>query len=311
MGSGGAIRRRVATVLVVLLVVIAGCAGSGGTGGEATASVGGDGSGETDGSGVSGDDDGSVGASGASDDAEEGGGSSRDGDGGESDDFDPSADEYATNLREFGTYTATVEWSMGERTSDVNGSFEGVVRADVESESAYMLRTIPGGSNGTVTVELFWPESGDTVYTRYDTGESVHYRSAPRNESMLTLWTEPGLGAGAVPSTGTSPGPGSFGGFRDTGVVSTDEGPRQRYVVDEGAAERLENATDGAVTEYYVEVLVDEERGIVTDYVARMTYNGTSASDPRSIEFELSYRDVGSTTVPTPEWLSEAEARTG
>jgi hypothetical protein len=294
MKSGGVVRKRVATVLVVL----AGCAGGGGIGGEATASVGGDGSAETDGSGVSGD-------------ADDGGGSSRDGTEGEGTEFDPSAEEYTTNLREFGTYTATVEWSMGERTSDVNGSFEAVVRADVESESAYMLQTIPGDSNGTVTVELFWPESGDTVYTRYDTGGSVHYRSAPRNESMLTLWTEPGLGAGAVPSTGTSPGPGSFGGFRDTGVVSTDEGPRQRYVVDEGTADRLENASDGAVTEYYVEVLVDEERGIVTDYVARMTYNGTSASDPRSIEFELSYRDVGSTTVPTPGWLSEAEARTG
>jgi len=313
MASRGVFRERVGTVLVVLLVVLAGCVGGGGTGGEATESVDDDidGSATPDGSSTAGGSDGSVGTGDGSsngDDDEESTGGTTEGDAAE---FEAAYEEYVSNLDRFENYTVAYEWSAEGGEVGTNGSFEGLVRVDRETESAYMVQTVPGGSNRTVTAELFWPESGETVYTRYDAGGSVHYRTSPREESMLTLWTDPGLGTGSVPSTGASTGPTSLGGFSYVGIVSTADGPRHRYVIDDRTTARLENASDGTVTDYYVEVLVDEERGIITDYRTRMTYNGSSETGPRSFEFELSYRDVGSTTVAAPEWLSEAKAQTG
>ena len=227
-------------------------------------------------------------------------------------DLEDSYDEYASNLRELGSYTATYTWSAEGKEAGTNGSFQGVVLTDLEAESAYMVQTILDGSGETTTIELFWPEGEDVVYTRYEAGESAFYQKAPREQSMLTLWTDPLLGSNSVPSSGVNPSSGSLGGYSDEGIVSTAEGPRHKYVIDDLTAAGVEGSSGGQVTDYYSEILVDDERGIVTDYVIQVEYAGTNeTSGIESFTFELTYRDIGSTTVPTPEWLSEAQAQTG
>jgi hypothetical protein len=220
-------------------------------------------------------------------------------------------EEYASNLRDSGSYTATYTWSMEGEEAAMNGSFEGVARIDLESESAYMVQTILDGSGEPTTVELFWPAGEDVVYTRYDTGEGSFYQTSPRNQSALTLWTDPFLGTGSGRDVDTGLGTDTVGAYRDEGTVSTAEGPRRRYVVDDPPTAGVGASSDGEVGEFYAEVLVDEERDIVTDYRVRMTSAETSDAGFESFEFELAYRDVGSTTVPTPEWLTEAKAQAG
>lgn len=304
----------VGTVLVVLLVVLAGCTGGGGAGAGEGGGEGADGGAAgSSGSSSSGGSGGSSGSSGSGGSGSSGGGSGGDGsatpEGDDSAELKDSYDEYASNLRELGSYTATYTWSA--EGNDTNSSFQGIVRTDLEAETAYMVQTILDDSGETTTVELYWPEGEDSVYTRYDTGESSFYQKAPREQSMLTLWTDPILGSGNVPSSGANPGSGSLGGYSYEGVVSTAEGPRHKYVIDDLTAASVEGTSQGEVTEYYSEILVDEQRGLITDYRIQVTYSETSQAGLRSFSFELTYRDIGSTTVPEPEWLTEAEAQAG
>lgn len=307
MTPGGSERSRIGTVLVVLLVVLAGCTGGGGAGGGAGGA--GDGASSSGGSGGSG---GSSGSEDSGDDPVEGDGDgSTDGDGGDSAAFEEEYDEYASNLRELGSYTATYTWSAEGDDAGANSSFQGIVRVDLEADSAYMVQTSVSGGQ-TTTVELFWPEGEDVVYTRFDVGETSVYQQSPREQSMLTLWTDPLLGSGSVPNAGANVGTGAVGAYRDEGIVSTADGPRHRYVINDVTAASVEGYSGGEVTDYYTEVLVDDERDIVTDYVVQVTYAGTNGTAGiESFTFELTYRDVGSTTVPTPEWLAEAKEQTG
>ena len=311
MGSAGVARARVGTVLVVLLVVTAGCTVGGGAGGDGVQGTS-DGAGSVTASSGAGGSDGASDSSGGT--TAEAGGSS-DGGGDEPVTLEDAHEAYASNLRESGSYTVTYTWSMEGEEAAMNGSFEGVARIDLESESAYMVQTVLDGSGEPTTVELFWPAGEDVVYTRYDTGEGSFYQTSPRNQSALTLWTDPFVGTGSVTGSGTGVDTGlgtdTVGAYRDEGIVSTAEGPRRRYVVDDLPTAGVEASSDGEVGEFYAEVLVDEERDIVTDYHLRMTSAETSAAGFESFDFELAYRDVGSTTVPTPEWLTEAKAQAG
>lgn len=296
-------RSRVGTVLVVLLVVLAGCTG-GGAGGDAEGA--GDGASSPGGTG------GSDGSGDSSDGPADGDGDdSTNGAGDDSAGLEDEYDEYASNLRELGSYTATYTWAAEGKDASTNSSFQGVVRVDLEADSAYMVQTSVSGGQ-TTTVELFWPEGEDAVYTRFDVGETSVYQQSPREQSMLTLWTDPLLGSSSVPNAGIDVSTGAVGAYRDEGIVSTADGPRHRYVINDLTAASVEGYSGGEVTDYYTEVLVDDERGIVTDYVLQVTYAGTNGTAGiESFTFELTYRDVGSTTVPTPEWLAEAKAQSG
>ena len=308
MTRGGSERSRIGTVLLVLLVVLAGCTGGGGA-----ADGGGDGAADGDSTpGGSGDATGSAGPDASGDGPTDApGDGSTDGGDGDSAELEARYDEYASNLRELGSYTATYTWATEGDDAGANSSFQGVARVDLEAESAYVVQTSVSGGQ-TNTAELFWPEGEDVVYTRIEVGETAFYRQSSREQSMLTLWTDPLLGSDTVPNAGASVGTGTVGAYRDEGIVSTADGPRHRYVITDVTAASVEGYSGEEVTDYYTEVLVDDEREIVTDYVVQVTYAGTNGTAGiESFAFELTYRDVGSTTVPTPEWLAEAKAQTG
>ena len=318
VSSRGRLSGHLGTLLVVLLVVLAGCAGGGGDVGGGGTGATADGAAGPSGNGTPGDSGGPDGTDGIDgvDDRD-----STAGDGGGSvDDIDDASPEeayreHASNLREFGSYTATYDWTVegndtGDDGSARDTSVRGTVRADLDADSAHLVQTMEGDSDRTTTAELFWPAEEETVYTRLGTGEGAVYRTSPREESRLTLFTDP-MGGAVLPSTGMEASPNSLAGYRDEGVVSTAAGPRHRYVFDGRTAAGEENVSGDSMADYYVEILVDEERGIVTDYRVEVTYAGTSEYDLQSFRFELTYRDVGSTNVRTPEWLTEAKTEAG
>jgi predicted small lipoprotein YifL len=207
---------------------------------------------------------------------------------------------YRRNLRSASSYT--VEYTI-ETSDNQSGRLTGTVRADLDRETLYQRLEVSGEESNS-SFEYYRPPGADVVYTRLESGGRASYRKQNANDSQLSVFSDP---VSAVQRGSAAEAP----DFRDAGTVSTDDGPRRAFVVD--SVEQLPAATRERYAEIRSvswEMLVDEDRGYVTDISYELTFVRQEGGDERTVAFELSYRDVGSTTVEDPGWLDEAKEQT-
>lgn len=309
--------RTVATVLLVAMLVLAGCTGGdvaadgadgpttvGENGGDGDGAASADGADDGDGGDGAGDRDGS-GDDGASD------GAAGD-DSGDTVALDESAwNGYTGNLESVESYTVRSTFTSSE--ADGSGSGESVVKVD--GDRAYQRFSVDG--DGESVAFEYYHDGDDTVYSKFGAGGSAFYRAYDASDAPINSYADP-LREDTEVSTGQQGGGGSqvdgsvgtVPEFRDEGVVQTADGPRHKYVIDDVSqlpAETRDGA-GGEITDVYLELLVDEDRGLPTNYVYRVTVDQSGSADPVTSEFTLTYSDFGSTTIEEPDWLDEAKA---
>jgi hypothetical protein len=220
----------------------------------------------------------------------------------------PSASErlgpfavYGRNLRNASSYTVAyaIETAGGE-----NATITGTVRANLDRATLY--QTLNVSSEGGDSASAYYrPPGSQFLYTQLRVGGQVDYRRQNATSADVSVFSNP---VRAVTSASIEEPP----DFRDAGTVATDGGPRRKFVIDR--PDRL----PPSVRENYAEirsvswvVLVDEDRGYVTDVTYELTFVRRQGGDPRTVAFDLAYSGFGSTTVPQPDWLDAARNRTG
>lgn len=213
------------------------------------------------------------------------------------------ASEFATTdheryLREAGSFTAT--WTF--ESTDVDGvqsSMESRYLVALDDERSHESFTIAGGEEGT-SFEKFYADR--MVYSKLGGDESTFYQVTPDETDLVE---------NALTRAVT--------GYEDkdeatfTGRATFDGETVDRYEYSNPAVWREYGAgmfgTEEAVTvtDFTLVVLVDQ------DGLVRSTHwTVTGETDDGSLvtaTWRYTITDVGSTTVPDPEWLADAKAQ--
>jgi hypothetical protein len=291
----GSLGRRVGVVAVVALVLLAGCSGAGNTT-ETTAET-------TDATttAVATDTTGATTTQAATEPETGGDGDAGTGDknGDANGDSDGNASvgagvkalrNHVQTLESAESYTVRYVINNTGPSGPANGT--GVVY--VGENGARLLNTSLSQSQGSFGVAQYKPQGESTVYQRRSFGGQVSFSTVSLSQANFGSYKRP-------ISTAENNAP----SFRDEGIVETDDGERQRYVVD--SVDQLPASlqeSPGNFTEVELVMFVDPSTGAIDEFRQRLTVE--SDGEVQSTVATLTYEDVGSTTVPEPGWLSDA-----
>jgi hypothetical protein len=216
----------------------------------------------------------------------------------------PASDSFGTydeNLREASSYTVTYDIEV---SGSDGGTLTGTVKADLERGAVYQSMNIQSGGDGG-TFEYYQPPGEGYVYTRIESDGRAYYQKDEASQTQLRVFAEPLTASGSGAEFEDAPE------FHDEGMVQTSEGPRHRYVVDDVNQLPPEaRASFEDIESVSFVILVDESRSLVTNVDYTITYVPEGRDEAVTVDFEIAYTAIGSTTVPEPEWLSEAEQQT-
>jgi hypothetical protein len=214
----------------------------------------------------------------------------------DSDEFDAAAPE--SLLRDAGSFTSTWTFALtdadGETTTSVN-RYAIDIAANRTSESF----DVTGGER--VTYERFVADG--VSYGRFGEGDDVLYQVFPFQGDPMTLGLARGAAFGGEDlSDAEAVGTETFDGVTVTRYEYRDPLLWQQFgATDFGGSENV------TITEFTLVSLVDE------DGLARSTgwtvVGETEAGEEVRAEWRFELTGVGSTTVPDPAWLAEAEAQ--
>jgi hypothetical protein len=218
------------------------------------------------------------------------------GDSGPDDEFDVADPE--TVLREAGSFTSTWTFTITDadgETTTMSNSYA----VDVAGNRTSEVLSMEGES--ATSYERFVADG--TSYTRFGEGEEVFYQVTPFTGDPIGF----ALARGAAfayddLSDAELVGTETFDGVSVTRYEYRDPLLWRQYGTSAFAGE--ENVT---VTDFVLVSLVDE------DELARSTgwtlIGETETGEEVRAEWRFELTDVGSTTVPDPDWLPEAESR--
>lgn len=258
-------------MLTVLVVSLLVVAGCLGGGGPAT-------DGERDGSSSAGESDSA------------GGGGVADGD-----EFDVGETERL--LREAGSFTAT--WSYSTTESGETATVTDTYRVDVRENRSLETFTMTGAESQT-DFETFVADG--SAYTRYATDGEAFYQIRPQDDTAF----QSALDRGAISYE-------SVDDARFVGTETFDGVTVDRYEYSDLATWRqfgagtLGSSENVTVTDFTVAVLVDED-GLARQTSWTLT-GETDDGETVSVEWRYEVTEVGSTSVPDPDWLDAARAQ--
>lgn len=298
-------RTRVLVLLTAILVVLAGCSGGGSSGVDDETSA--DGGGAAAGAGS---DDADAGDDGGSDDGGDDSGSSDDSDaasGGGSDSSggsDGASGGLAAPLSSVAdaeSYTAT--FTLASETVEGTITLDGQIQLAADG-TQYTDWTIALSSGQQIVAQQYIPAGEDTVYTRTQFGDDDPFlSSSPVQEGTIPNGLDdPYQLAGADSTSADSLQ------WRYDGIVSTPDGQRGKYVIDDvdqlaSATAGFDSALEFRDVEYVVYVDPTSER------VTRLVYTAVVFDTENEVEEDLSldytYTDVGSTTIDRPAWVDQ------
>jgi len=179
-------------------------------------------------------------------------------------------------------------------TSTANGQWTNLSSAltvDLTTDERLQRTTVRSESGQTVGWELYRPADSSTVYTCTQfQGEC--YRQQTLDDDSATNRSFYNVSAPAG-SAGTADTP----TFRAAGTVQTDDGPRERYVVDDPAQLGANASRYDSVS---IEVFVDPD----TDLITRYRYEATLDTDggPQATIYELTYERYEPVDIDAPDW---------
>jgi hypothetical protein len=140
------------------------------------------------------------------------------------------------------------------------------------------------------------------AYTQQSTGANASYQRFDGDEADTTTYLDPGIG-------------GYLDGlnFSDAGTETVDGVTVDKYEVTDpsqvnASAHDPEILTAESIETISVTVAIDRD-GVVRSFEYHVTGQNENG-DPLGYHLSLQYSDVGSTTVPEPDWLSEARSAT-
>jgi hypothetical protein len=223
-----------------------------------------------------------------------GGGGS--GDGGADEEFDVTDPE--TVLRDAGSFTSTWTFTITDVDGNTTTMSNGFAVNIAENRTTETF-TVPGES--ATGYERYVADG--TSYTRFGEDEEAFYQVTPFAGDPISF----ALARGAAfayddLSDAEAVGTESFDGVSVTRYEYRDPLLWQQYGTSAFAGE--ENVT---ITDFVLVSLVDG------DGLARSTgwtlVGETDAGEELRAEWRFELTDVGSTTVPEPAWLAEAESR--
>ncbi|WP_424000527.1 DUF7537 family lipoprotein [Haloarcula salina] len=264
------------TVLVVSLLVVAGCLGGGGPVTD----------GESDGSSSAGDGGSSAGES---DSGGDGGGVA------DSDEFDVGETERL--LREAGSFTAT--WSYATTENGETATITDTYRVDLRENRSLETFTMTGAESQT-DFETFVADG--SAYTRYAADGEAFYQSRPQDDTAFQSAVDRGAISYETVDDARFVGTETFDGVTVDRYEYSDLAAWRQFGA--GTMGSSENVT---VTDFTVAVLVDED-GLARQTTWTLT-GETDAGETVSVEWRYEVTDVGSTSVPDPDWLDEARAQ--
>lgn len=211
---------------------------------------------------------------------------------------------HADAVGEAGSFTANVEIEVN--TSQQDASVSSTTYGNIDSDTGYQQVEV-SSSFITQTTEVY--TSGDETWQRTNSslqGTQYDYATAPYEGSVQPVnTTQAATGNfqfGSTDLTWEAAGSTTVNGFETTRYTATDiSSPEQ--------ASSLIGANVTAVDNIQFEAFVDDDgivRRLVLDFSGESEQSGQVQ---QSLQYELT--DIGSTTVPTPEWLDEARQQTG
>ena len=266
-------RSRMLTVVVVSLLVVAGCLGGGGPA-----------------------------ADGASDGGSSAGDGNSAGDGGAASDGVADGDEFDVGeterlLREAGSFTAT--WSYATTESGETATVTDTYRVDLRENRSLETFTMTGAESQT-DFETFVADG--SAYTRYATDGEAFYQIRPQDDTAF----QSAVDRGAISYE-------TVDDARFVGTETFDGVTVDRYEYSNLAAWRqfgagtIGSSDNVTVTDFTVAVLVDED-GLARQTAWTLT-GETDEGETVSVEWRYEVTDVGTTSVPDPDWLDAARAQ--
>jgi hypothetical protein len=220
------------------------------------------------------------------------------GDGGadDPDDFDVSDPE--TVLRDAGSFTSTWRFTVTDadgETTTMSNSFAVNIAENRTSEAFSVV------GESVTNYERYVADG--TSYTRFGEDEEAFYQVTPFQGDPISF----ALARGAAfayddLSDAEAVGTESFDGVSVTRYEYRDPLLWQQYGTSAFAGE--ENVT---VTDFVLVSLVDDD-GLARSTGWTLTGENEAGEEVRA-EWRFELTDVGSTTVPDPDWLEEAESR--
>jgi len=182
-------------------------------------------------------------------------------------------------------------------TSTADGRWTNLSSAltvDLTTDERLQRTTVRPESGQTVGGALYRPPDSSTVYTctRFQ-GEC--YRQQTLDDDSATNRSFYNVSAPAG-SAGTADTP----TFRATGTVQTDDGPRERYVVDDPTQLGADASRYDSVS---IEAFVDPD----TDLITRYRYEATLDTEEgtQTTIYELTYERYGAVDIAAPDWYED------
>lgn len=212
-------------------------------------------------------------------------------------------EEHVRTLRERGNYTAVTTVNV---TTENSTDFRVTTRTYVNlvTDRLYQNGSFVTSGGRQRTFRTYKPGNESVSYERRTSSGEVTYRSQSFDPSTFANHTS--VVDGVYGNVSALPE------FQDRGIVQTEVGKRRMFVVENVSAltpsVKREFARNGRITVVHLEMLVDPETGVVTDHYVHFLIE--SQRGQREITIYTRYTDVGTTVVPTPDWVDEARERT-
>jgi len=204
---------------------------------------------------------------------------------------------HAETLTASGSYTAVVNTTWSGSGDGFGGQTESVVSttttyANPSTGEYYQTTDIPL-DEFEYRIESYSPPNENVTYTRTNVYGQQTYAM---QEQVIDT------------SQHMRPASGSFYEsleFQSTGTVTRDGETLERYVVTDVQQVADSAYFQGSLATIDVEVLYNPERNLMQSVSWEYRYED-DAGERFSSLFRVAYEDIGSTTVPEPDWLDEA-----
>jgi len=208
-------------------------------------------------------------------------------------------DDHKAALEAAGSYTATWELRSGEAGEAARSQTRHTALVDYHNERYLISQGVGSASES---------QGGSILF--YADGRSYRQVGPPENPSygVQPAAFNPSIQATLRPMV---PSSGDLSAFEYTGTTSYDGVTVKRYVLTERTPWLLAQSQldeEFRIGEFDYELMVDGD-GLVR--YERWHVMGTQAGVERTVTFEYTLTDVGSTTVADPDWLAAAMAQNG
>lgn len=214
-------------------------------------------------------------------------------DDGDADEWDVSSPR--DSLREIGSYTSTWSWAASEPETGESGSMTFTTAVDLDGERAVTTMTVTDDGEHTEMVQFYadGKQYSRTVGDR--DGEPVYWVTDFEFNADMLLF-----------NYGYAYDTSDLQEWSSEGVETYDGVPVQRYVYEGVDPWQTAYQEEGEfqVTQFTFTMLVDEDG--IPRYQQYRVDGVDEDGNEAWFEWEYTITDIGTTTVPDPEWLDEA-----